>query len=76
MTANQAAPGGGRSDRTLRLMVGICATILITLLREGRPVFTPLAFALLVIAIVWPVQRTLQAKLPKLVALASYFEDH
>ena len=52
-------------------MVGICTTILHQpLLREGRLVFTPLAFALLVIAIVWPVQRTLQAKLPKLVALA------
>ena len=51
--------------------MGICAAILIILLlREGRAVFTPLAFALLVIAIVWPVQRTLQAKLPKLVALA------
>jgi len=52
-------------------MMGICAAILIVLLlHQARPVFAPLAFALLVIAIVWPVQRELQAKLPKLVALA------
>jgi predicted PurR-regulated permease PerM len=35
-----------------------------------RAIFAPLAFAFLVIAIVWPVQQRLQAKLPKLVALA------
>lgn len=52
-------------------MVGICAVVLVIfLLHQTRPVFAPLAFALLVIAIVWPIQRTLQTKLPKLVALA------
>ena len=67
---DQTAPGGIR-DRTLRFMVGSAPRFLIMLLlRLGRPVFTPLAFALLVIAIVWPVQRALQAKLPKLIALA------
>lgn len=60
-----------RSARVLGAPLVICATILlIFLLHQMRPVFAPLAFALLVIAIVWPVQRTLQQRLPKLVALA------
>ena len=44
--------------------------LVIFFLYQTRPVFAPLAFALLVIAIVWPIQRALQTKLPKLVALA------
>ena len=57
--------------RSFPAMVGICAVILVIfLLHQTRPVFAPLAFALLVIAIVWPIQRALQTKLPKLVALA------
>ena len=57
-------PGTTR-NRTLVILTGICTTILIILLlHQARPVFTPLAFALLVIAIVWPIQRRLQTKLP------------
>ena len=57
--------------RGLPALVGICAVILVILfLYHTRPVFAPLAFALLVIAIVWPIQRALQTKVPKLVALA------
>jgi predicted PurR-regulated permease PerM len=53
------------------MLMGICSAILIILfLREGRPVFAPFAFAILVITIVWPLQRRLEAKLPKVVALA------
>ena len=59
------------SDRGLRAMVGIGAAILVvTGLGVGQPVFAPLAFALFIIAIVWPLQARLQALLPKLVALA------
>ena len=59
------------SDRGLRAMVGIGTAILVvTGLGVGQPVFAPLAFALFIIAIVWPLQARLQALLPKLVALA------
>ena len=64
-------PPATTSERGLATLVGICAAILVVfLLHQARPVFAPLAFALLVIAIVWPVQRRLQVWLPKLVALA------
>jgi AI-2 transport protein TqsA len=59
------------SDRGLRAMVGVCTAILIVAaLYLASPVFTPLAFALFIIAIVWPLQARLQARLPKLLALA------
>ncbi len=58
-------------DRALRAMVGIGTAILIVAaLAIARPVFAPLAFALFVIAIVWPLQARLQRFLPQLVALA------
>jgi AI-2 transport protein TqsA len=59
------------SDRGLRAMVGVGTAILVVAaLAIARPVFAPLAFALFIIAIVWPLQAWLQARLPKLVALA------
>ncbi|HXA21709.1 MAG TPA: AI-2E family transporter [Acetobacteraceae bacterium] len=59
------------SDRGLRAMVGVGTAILVvTALGIARPVFAPLTFALFIIAIVWPLQARLQARLPKLVALA------
>jgi AI-2 transport protein TqsA len=58
-------------DRALRTMVGIGTVILvIAALAVARPIFAPLAFALFVIAIVWPLHARLQAWLPKLLALA------
>jgi predicted PurR-regulated permease PerM len=52
-------------------MVGVgTAILLVAGLGIGQPVFAPLTFALFIIAIVWPLQATLQAWLPKLVALA------
>lgn len=57
--------------RGLRAMVGIGTAILVVgALGIAQAVFAPLAFALFVVAIVWPLQRTLQVKLPKLLALA------
>ena len=62
---------GTTSDRGLRAMVGLCtATVLVVALYMARPVFAPLAFALFIIAIVWPFQLRLQGRLPRLVALA------
>ena len=59
------------SGRSLRTMVGIGTAILVVgALGIAQAVFAPLAFALFVVAIVWPLQRALQAKLPKLLALA------
>jgi predicted PurR-regulated permease PerM len=64
-------PEGITSRRTPALAIGICAgVLLILLLHQTRSIFAPLAFALLAIAVVWPIQRALQRKLPKLVALA------
>ena len=52
-------------------MVGVGTAILVVAgLAVGQPVFAPLTFALFIIAIVWPLQSRLQARLPKLVALA------
>jgi AI-2 transport protein TqsA len=60
-----------RSDRGLRVTIGLCAAIItLTALYFSETIFAPLAFVLLIIAIIWPVQKRLQARLPKLVALA------
>jgi predicted PurR-regulated permease PerM len=58
-------------DTGLRVAASITAAILvIAALYATRAIFAPLAFALLIMAIVWPMQRRLQAFLPNLVALA------
>ncbi len=52
-------------------MLVLCAAILvIASLYAARPIFALIAFALFIIAIVWPIQRTLQTWVPKLLALA------
>jgi AI-2 transport protein TqsA len=51
--------------------VGIIAVILLaTAARQASAVFAPLALALFIIAIVWPLQNRLKEKMPKLLALA------
>jgi AI-2 transport protein TqsA len=53
------------------VVIAICALILIGgALSLARSVFAPVAFALFVIAIVWPFQSWLQAAVPKVLALA------
>ena len=56
---------------TDRPMFGYAATaiLVIALLYFAQSIFVPLAFSLFVIALVWPVQATLQRWLPKLLAL-------
>ena len=57
-------------DRTLRLAALICAVILtLAGLSLARSVMTPVAFAVFVIALVWPLQRCLKTYLPQLVAV-------
>ena len=59
------------SDRTTRTLLFFCATILVFGgLYLSQPIIAPVAFALFVIAIVWPIQQALQARIPKLLALA------
>ena len=58
-------------DRGLKIMVGIIAVILIgAVAHQASSVLAPLALALFIMAIVWPLQRSLQSWTPKLVALA------
>jgi predicted PurR-regulated permease PerM len=67
-TTERIRPPG---DRAVRTMLGICTAVLaVAALYLASPVFAPLAFALFVIALIWPLQRRLQSRLPKLVALA------
>jgi AI-2 transport protein TqsA len=58
------------TDCQTRVMLAICTTILVTAgLYFARSIFAPLALALFMVAIVWPLQRALEAKLPQAVAL-------
>jgi predicted PurR-regulated permease PerM len=58
-------------DRVTRTLLGLCAAVLILGgLSLASAILAPIAFALFTIAIVWPFQRELQARLPKLLALA------
>jgi len=62
---------GMTNSRGLLAMVGVCTVILVAAaLYLARSVFAPMTFALFVIAMVWPLQKAMQARLPKLVALA------
>ncbi|MCK8786235.1 AI-2E family transporter [Roseomonas sp. NAR14] len=57
-------------DPALRAMAGLCAAVLVfAALREASSVFVPATFALFIIAVFWPVQRLLESRLPKLLAL-------
>jgi predicted PurR-regulated permease PerM len=52
-------------------MLAISTSILVAAaLYFARSVFAPVAFSILVIALVWPLQQLLQARLPRLVASA------
>jgi AI-2 transport protein TqsA len=55
----------------MKIAVGIIAVVLLAAaVREASAVLAPLALAFFIIAIVWPLQSLLQAKMPKLIALA------
>jgi AI-2 transport protein TqsA len=57
--------------RSLQVVVGVIAVLAIfAAIRVASSVFAPVACALFIIAILWPMQRRLQSRLPKLVALA------
>jgi predicted PurR-regulated permease PerM len=55
----------------MKIGIGIIAAILvIAVVTIASTVFAPLALAFFVIALVWPVQRWLQGRMPRLAALA------
>jgi AI-2 transport protein TqsA len=57
-------------DRTLRLAAMIRAAVLTLVgLWAARAVMTPVAFALFIIALVWPLQRRLNAMFPQVIAV-------
>lgn len=59
------------TDRWVRMMMVILAIIAVfATLSVASTVFAPVACALFIIALVWPMQRHLQASLPRLLALA------
>ncbi len=58
-------------DSALNVSVGIIAAVMICVAaRQANDVFAPLALALFIIALVWPLQSWLQARMPALLALA------
>jgi AI-2 transport protein TqsA len=55
----------------LKISVGIIAVVVLAAAAtQASTVFAPLALALFIMAIVWPLQQRLQSRLPKLLALA------
>jgi AI-2 transport protein TqsA len=70
MAVDRDNPPNPAGDRTLRLAALICAVLLtLAALWVTRSVMTPVAFALFIIALVWPLQRRLKRQLPQLVAI-------
>ncbi|MFL6798013.1 MAG: hypothetical protein ACJ8F3_11425 [Xanthobacteraceae bacterium] len=58
------------TDSAVRGMLALSTAILVAgALYLARSVFTPVAFSIFAMAIVWPLQRALHAKLPKVIAL-------
>jgi AI-2 transport protein TqsA len=58
-------------DSALDVSVGIIAAVVVSAAAyQASAVFAPLALALFIIAIVWPLQSWLQARMPGLLALA------
>lgn len=59
------------ADRSIKVMVGLCTAVAVfAAIYFARALFAPVAFALFIIALVWPLQRALQEKIPTLLALA------
>ncbi len=52
-------------------MLALCATVLVAAaLHFARPVFAPVAFSMLIIALVWPLQQLLETRIPRPLASA------
>jgi len=58
-------------DSALNVSVGIIAAVMVSVAAyQASEVFAPLALALFIIALVWPLQSWLKARMPTLLALA------
>jgi hypothetical protein len=58
------------SSRAIPIMLGLCTAVLVLSgLYLARSILAPVAFSLFVVAIVWPLQRALETRLPRLLAL-------
>ena len=67
---DQADYTSGAADRALTVPICIIAAILVAAAAYyASSIFAPLAVALFIMALVWPVQRVLQARMPQLIAL-------
>lgn len=59
-----------RRDREIRVLLLLCTLVLVCIgLYFSHDIIAPVTFAIFTIAIAWPLQRALQAKIPKLLAL-------
>ena len=57
-------------DRAVRTSLVLCAMVLIFAAAYfARAILAPVAFALFIVAVVWPLQQRLQTRIPKLLAL-------
>jgi AI-2 transport protein TqsA len=60
------------TSRGALTMLALCTAVLVfTGLYFARSILAPVAFSLFVIAIVWPLQRTLETRIPRLLALVA-----
>ncbi|KAA5602609.1 AI-2E family transporter [Blastochloris sulfoviridis] len=63
--------GGDANRRGSITLLAVCTTILVLIaLYYGEVILAPVVFALFIIALVWPLQSGLQARIPKLAAMA------
>lgn len=70
MSESDPAEVGGLTGRVLpRLAAALVAVAVIWLLRAADTVFFPLAFALFLIGLFWPLQRRLQERIPRVAAM-------
>jgi AI-2 transport protein TqsA len=59
-----------KQDRAVRILLLLCTLVVVLAgLYFSRAIIAPVTFALFVIAISWPLQSALQARVPKLLAL-------
>ena len=57
-------------DNSIRILAVLCTAILVTAaLYFGSAIFAPVAMSLFVMAIVWPLQKAIEAKIPRVFAL-------
>jgi AI-2 transport protein TqsA len=60
------------TSRGALTMLGLCTAVLVlSALYLARSILAPVAFSLFVVAIVWPLQRALETRMPRLLALAA-----